>query len=828
MQRLPHRITGPLITSLVLCSLTVASVLPAPVDAQGSTIEFFVRDMHSLEPLGDVEIQLFHSHTDEPTSGETNGLGYLQLPRPKTGVGFDWVAIRQGCRLSNGIQLFDFLTHAKLIELDCSPRTAKRFGAPSSTTLALELGGLSVEKADPQKLGKYGAKATTGMINYAVLRGLSGRNEGRVTFRGKTFDLGIQDTFSIGDAGFKDGTATIPMVRGPFARPAIHYVGPDDEQQNELVTVSTYYTGSADTLPAGGSENPLAVFNDVANSVFRVHDPFGGGDRTPSFVGNLIPTQGIIPAADGGMEPAWAISNPQSSTPLWLVMATHFDEIENLPPQGDCQPYASSRQVGLHGWDPELNRQLAEVWFDIFGSAGFGCSLPIFTDSAATAGTLFFTANEAEKWYLAAKSTADLGEPATIMDLGAAPALGPLPSAPSVYGDFDSGAAYFGVAGRGISGWSTDAWSIDLDPWPLDIAPFETADGPGYPWKITSSVNGSRGYLNANWNEVDVWNFNNPMENGQAPPTAESEVVLAAVPLDGCFSTDRAVCLNNNRFRVQADYFLADGTEGPGHARPMSSDSGTFWFFDRDNREVIVKVLDGCGVNDHVWVFAAGLTDVGVRLVVTDMKEQRSRQYDTVAGRPFSPVLDTSAFACDQSSMGKESTTVDLFAAARTPDPSPVVDRWPGRIVELNGASLESAAADPNPGSDPETTIQNLVPNTVACGGAENALCLADGRFRVEVDWTNFQGESGSGFGGNLTPETGALFFFDEANVEMLVKVLDACAINNRFWLFAGALTNVGVEMSVTDTTTGASQVYANQLGTHFEAITDTQSFPCS
>ena len=39
---------------------------------------------------------------------------------------------------------------------------------------------------------------------------------------------------------------------------------------------------------------------------------------------------------------------------------------------------------------------------------------------------------------------------------------------------------------------------------------------------------------------------------------------------------------------------------------------------DPGNIEVFAKVLDGCAVNGHYWVFVGGLTDVEVELAVVD------------------------------------------------------------------------------------------------------------------------------------------------------------------------------------------------------------------
>lgn len=42
---------------------------------------------------------------------------------------------------------------------------------------------------------------------------------------------------------------------------------------------------------------------------------------------------------------------------------------------------------------------------------------------------------------------------------------------------------------------------------------------------------------------------------------------------------------------------------------------------------------------------------------------------------------------------------------------------------------------------------------------------------------------------------------------------MDGRAFNNRFWVFAGALTDLEYTITVTDTTTGATRSYANPAG---------------
>ena len=112
-----------------------------------------------------------------------------------------------------------------------------------------------------------------------------------------------------------------------------------------------------------------------------------------------------------------------------------------------------------------------------------------------------------------------------------------------------------------------------------------------------------------------------------------------------------------------------------------------------------------------------------------------------------------------------------------------------------------------------------------ACTPDAETLCLADGRFEVRMDWRTPQGAQGEGNGIQLTPDTGYFWFFNEDNVEVVIKVLNACSFANHYWVFAGGLTNVEVVITVTDTANGAAKVYTNPLGQAFQPIQDTVAF---
>jgi hypothetical protein len=121
-------------------------------------------------------------------------------------------------------------------------------------------------------------------------------------------------------------------------------------------------------------------------------------------------------------------------------------------------------------------------------------------------------------------------------------------------------------------------------------------------------------------------------------------IVQPAVAAGPCVPDTRTLCLNEGRFSVTADWEKPDGSSGHGNGIPLTGDSGYFWFFDPANIEAVVKVLNGCGINNNYWVFAAGLTNVAVHVIVTDMQTGAVYTRDNAQGSAFQPIQDTKAF----------------------------------------------------------------------------------------------------------------------------------------------------------------------------------------
>jgi hypothetical protein len=112
------------------------------------------------------------------------------------------------------------------------------------------------------------------------------------------------------------------------------------------------------------------------------------------------------------------------------------------------------------------------------------------------------------------------------------------------------------------------------------------------------------------------------------------------------------------------------------------------------------------------------------------------------------------------------------------------------------------------------------------CTPTSTTACLQNGRFRVQVEWTDFALVDHDAFVSTQSTENSAIFYFlDETNLEFVLKVLNGCPLNNHYWVFGAGATSVGYLITVTDTDTGSFRQYSNPLGNAAPAITDTSAF---
>ncbi len=263
---------------------------------------------------------------------------------------------------------------------------------------------------------------------------------------------------------------------------------------------------------------------------------------------------------------------------------------------------------------------------------------------------------------------------------------------------------------------------------------------------------------------------------------------------DLCQPDADTLCLRGRRFSVELEWMDFEGNAGSGRVVPLTSgESGLLWFFGPDNWEVLIKVLDGCSINDHLWVLGAAGTNVEYTLEVTDNVTGSVTTYFNPLGNTAGTITDTEAFA--SCSEGAASAFRQVRLDERTTGPEPLVFT---STVEPKGT----------------------------CQSSSTDLCLQDGRFLVEVEWRDFLGFEGDARVVTVDSEQAGLFwFFSLTNWEMLVRVLDGCAINGRYWVFSGAATNVEYLLRVTDTESGLVKTYFNPLGVSGDAVVDTEGF---
>lgn len=121
---------------------------------------------------------------------------------------------------------------------------------------------------------------------------------------------------------------------------------------------------------------------------------------------------------------------------------------------------------------------------------------------------------------------------------------------------------------------------------------------------------------------------------------------IVATEGEGCVAAPERLCLLQNRFAVEVRWTNYQGTSGSGIARPLTSDSGLFWFFAPANLELLVKMVDGCSFNGHYWVYAAATTDVEYHLRVTESATGAIRNFDNTLGTASPAFTSIDAFRC--------------------------------------------------------------------------------------------------------------------------------------------------------------------------------------
>lgn len=201
-----------------------------------------------------------------------------------------------------------------------------------------------------------------------------------------------------------------------------------------------------------------------------------------------------------------------------------------------------------------------------------------------------------------------------------------------------------------------------------------------------------------------------------------------------------------------------------------STDSGLFTFFDRENWEVLVKVLDGCEVNGHWWVFSAAATDVSYEFSI-DTAGGPSKVYRSAGGAPSRAQADIGAFRCE-----------DVPAPGTPPE---VAD-----ILKVEAAH--------------DLRHADVTASFTLQGTERAALAVSSGDYQAA--------------------DSGLFTFFDPSNWEVLVKVLDGCEMNGHYWVLIASATDLAHRVLVDFGDAEAPYAIDEGLG---PALIDTTALSC-
>ncbi len=445
--------------------------------------------------------------------------------------------------------------------------------------------------------------------------------------RDLTIDLDRTHHGGVTDADYTGVPSSVTFGPGVTSR-GFQFAATEDTVNDDGEAVELSF-GSLPNRVSGSGETTLAIQdNDDSDGTDR---DGGDGGSTGSGGGG----------GGGGGSPPPPDPDPPPPTP-------------SLPPTVSVEAAGASESAGAVTFNVRLSASSgAAVTVDYATADGAGASgARAGSDYTATQGTLTFPAGSSTRQIrvLVTDDAADEGEAETFTLTLRNPRDASLAGGGSVLRvigtirDDDSGPpmAAFAVTGascaadlcRTVTGEAVEF--VDTSAGTVRSRRWEFGDG---------TASRSRRPEHS-WSSPGFYEVTLRASDGTTESTASRTfLVEASDPAGSCVVDEETLCLQDSRYAVTVAWWTGAGESGAGSVvHAGTNDSGLFTFFSRENWEVLIKVLDGCAVNGHVWVYGASTTDLGYSIRVTDTVTGTVKEYRNEPGLPAPAITDATAF----------------------------------------------------------------------------------------------------------------------------------------------------------------------------------------
>ena len=254
-----------------------------------------------------------------------------------------------------------------------------------------------------------------------------------------------------------------------------------------------------------------------------------------------------------------------------------------------------------------------------------------------------------------------------------------------------------------------------------------------------------------------------------------------------------------------------------------SRESGLLYFFDRDNAEVLVKVLDACRVNGFRWVFVAPVTTLAFNLYVDETAtEKRWTHRNPKGDQTATTASNIRAFPCEPPGSSTASQ----------------VDVGGIRGVELVDAGFPAVPVVSVSSTPVASPLQPPVAVAQPISGGEETDCVPQpvrrlrGGYTVNmcVEYIDNDGETVVAEAKDYdldSEQSGILYFFNRDNAEVLIKVLDGCAINGHRWVFVAPVTTLAFNLTVESPDGAEVWTHQNYLNDTAAPRSNIMAFAC-